>query len=605
MDISKQFEMNNTINQRVDNLRKILVSEKLDAFIFPSTDPHNGEYIPDYWKTREWISGFNGSAGTAVVTIEHAALWTDSRYFLAAEKQLEDTPFQLMKDRLPETPSITEWLADNLRLGSRVGFDRTVNSYEQVEIWRSDLAEHGIELTDCTDPIAELWTDRPEIPKHPVIQHPLEFAGKTVSDKLAQLRLTMQKALADALILTELDEIAWTLNLRGSDIHCNPVFVSYLVITKEEATLFIYSEKIYAAVAEELQQSGIAVKDYGQIFPYLNTLDNTKIMLDLSSANYALYQSIPATSHIINRESPVAWMKAIKNPAEIAGFHQAMLRDGVALVQFLKWLKPAVATGRETEMSIDRKLTELRSRQPLYRDISFDTIAGYAAHGAIVHYEATEETDIPLKPEGLLLLDSGAQYQDGTTDITRTIALGPTTPEQKRDYTLVLKGHIALSRAKFPEGTTGTQLDICARYAMWQEGINYLHGTGHGVGSYLNVHEGPHQIRMNHVPTPFSAGMTVTDEPGIYRAGAHGVRIENTLLVVPFKETEFGTFLQFEPLTLCPIDKEPILWELLDPTEIDWLNQYHQTVYDRLAPLLEEEERIWLKEQTVPHLTTK
>lgn len=605
MYISKLFEMNNTINQRVDNLRKFLVKEGLDAYIFPSTDPHNGEYIPDYWKTREWISGFNGSAGTAVVTTQQAALWTDSRYFLAAEAQLNGTPFQLMKERLPETPSITEWLTLQLNNGGRVGFDSRVNSFATIEEWKKELAIKDIELIPSSDPTVDLWTGRPEIPRNPIEVQPLDFSGESVTEKLSRLRKIMKAEHAEMLVMTALDEIAWTLNLRGTDIHCNPVFVSYLLLTNQDATLFIYKEKVSPDIARSLANIGIKIADYEDIYAYLEVSKNRSIMMDLSSANYALYQAIPATSDIINRKSPVALMKALKNPTEIAGFHQVMIRDGIALVQFLKWLKPAVATGLETEVSIDQKLTELRSRQPLYRDISFDTIAGYAAHGAIVHYEATEKTDIPLKPEGLLLLDSGAQYQDGTTDITRTIALGPTTPEQKRDYTLVLKGHIALSRAKFPEGTTGTQLDICARYAMWQEGINYLHGTGHGVGSYLNVHEGPHQIRMNHVPTPLCAGMTVTDEPGIYRAGAYGVRIENTLLVVPFKETEFGSFLQFEPLTLCPIDKEPILWDLLDATEIDWLNQYHQTVYDRLAPFLEEEERIWLKEQTAPYSTKK
>lgn len=598
MYLSKQFEMNETINKRVTELRKILSKEGLDAFIFPSTDPHNGEYVPEHWKTRAWISGFDGSAGTAVVTLNDAALWTDSRYFLAAETQLSGTPFRLMKEKLPETPPITEWLARTLPEGARVGFDSQVNSLQTINDWQEALNAAHIRLIPCNDPMNILWTDRPEIPRLPVERQPEAYAGESTTEKLLRLRQVLTEEQADALVLTELDEIAWTLNLRGKDIHCNPVFVAYLMIKERSATLYIYKEKIPQDIWQYLQTSGISVAEYDQILTDLKRFGEKTIMMDRASANYALYQALPDSCRTINRKSPVALMKAVKNNAEIDGFHKAMLRDGIALVKFLKWLKPAVDRGGETERSIDRKLTEFRAEQPLYRDISFDTIAGYAAHGAIVHYEATEESDIPLKPEGLLLLDSGAQYQDGTTDITRTIALGPTTAEQKRDYTLVLKGHIALSRARFPEGTTGTQLDICARYALWQEGINYLHGTGHGVGAYLNVHEGPHQIRMNYVPTPLCAGMTVTDEPGIYRAGKHGVRIENTLLVVPFRKTDFGTFLQFEPLTLCPIDKEPIIWELLDSTEIEWLNRYHQMVYDRLAPHLDEEHREWLKQKT-------
>lgn len=598
MYLSKQFEMNETINKRVTELRKILSKEGLDAFIFPSTDPHNGEYVPEHWKTRAWISGFDGSAGTAVVTLNDAALWTDSRYFLAAETQLSGTPFRLMKEKLPETPPITEWLARTLPEGARVGFDSQVNSLQTINDWQEALNAAHIRLIPCNDPMSILWTDRPEIPRLPVERQPEAYAGESTTEKLLRLRQVLTEEQADALVLTELDEIAWTLNLRGKDIHCNPVFVAYLMIKERSATLYIYKEKIPQDIWQYLQTSGISVAEYDQILTDLKRFGEKTIMMDRASANYALYQALPDSCRTINRKSPVALMKAVKNNAEIDGFHKAMLRDGIALVKFLKWLKPAVDRGGETERSIDRKLTEFRAEQPLYRDISFDTIAGYAAHGAIVHYEATEESDIPLKPEGLLLLDSGAQYQDGTTDITRTIALGPTTAEQKRDYTLVLKGHIALSRARFPEGTTGTQLDICARYALWQEGINYLHGTGHGVGAYLNVHEGPHQIRMNYVPTPLCAGMTVTDEPGVYRAGKHGVRIENTLLVVPFRKTDFGTFLQFEPLTLCPIDKEPIIWELLDSTEIEWLNRYHQMVYDRLAPHLDEEHREWLKQKT-------
>lgn len=592
--------MTTLIHNRVESLRSFLKEQNLQAFIFPSTDPHQGEYIPEHWKTRTWISGFDGSAGTAVVTLEQAALWTDSRYFLAAEKQLAGTPFGLMKERIEGTPSIPEWLARVLPQGSRVGIDPEVNAYATYLDWKAQLQGHGIELVLASDPARELWPDRPPVPENPVSLQPIEFSGEQTESKLARIREVMKQYRAEALLISALDEIAWVLNLRGTDIHCNPVFISYLLLTNSDTTLYIYGTKLTQAVSEYLKENGIHTKEYDQITADLHRCPVQSIMLDLTSTNCALVDALPGTCHIIGQESPVASMKAVKNSTEIHGFHEAMLRDGVAMVQFLKWLEEEKEKQTITELSLSKRLEEFRSAQKLYRDISFDTIAAYGAHGAIVHYEPTPESDIPLENKGLLLLDSGAQYQDGTTDLTRTIALGPLSEEEKRDYTLVLKGHIALSRAVFPEGTTGTQLDICARYAMWQEGINYLHGTGHGVGSYLNVHEGPHQIRMNFMPAPLHAGMTVTDEPGIYKAGRHGVRIENTLLIVPFQETEFGKFLRFEPLTLCPIDRTPILPSLLDETEINWINSYHQEVYRRLAPLLDEEHRSWLKKQTSP-----
>lgn len=592
--------MTTLIHNRVESLRSFLKEQNLQAFIFPSTDPHQGEYIPDHWKTRTWISGFDGSAGTAVVTLKQAALWTDSRYFLAAEEQLDGTPFQLMKERIEGTPSIPEWLGRTLPSGSRVGIDPEANAFATFQDWKAQFETYGIELVLAPDPAQRLWLNRPPIPENPVSLHPIEFSGEETASKLTRIRQILHQNKAEAILVSVLDEIAWILNLRGTDIHCNPVFISYLLITDTKCTLFIYSTKISQEVSEYLKNNHIQTREYNQVTDVLHQSTFSSIMLDLANTNCALVDALPATCHIINRVSPAAIMKAVKNDTEIQGFHQAMLRDGVAMVQFLKWLQEEHTKQQITELSLSNRLEEFRAQQKLYRDISFDTIAAYGAHGAIVHYEPTQESDIPLENKGMLLLDSGAQYQDGTTDLTRTIALGPLSEEEKRDYTLVLKGHIALSRAVFPEGTTGTQLDICARYAMWQEGVNYLHGTGHGVGSYLNVHEGPHQIRMNFMPAPLCAGMTVTDEPGIYKAGRHGVRIENTLLIVPFKETEFGKFLRFEPLTLCPIDTTPILVSLLDQTEINWINSYHQTVYQQLAPLLDEEHRYWLKQQTSP-----
>ena len=591
----------NIINQRLADLRELMQREHLAAFIFPSTDPHQGEYIPDHWKGREFISGFNGSAGTAVVTKTSAALWTDSRYFLAAEEQLAGTEFQLMKLKIEGTPTISEWLGKELKdtQSPEVGIDGMVNSASAAKALIAELRnEGGITLRTNFDPLAQIWKQRPPIPTNPVELYPLEYAGESTQEKITRIRKALRDRHTDGMLMAALDDIAWTLNLRGTDVHCNPVFVSYLIISTKEVILYINKEKLTPEVSDYLKAEGIKVDDYTNVGQGLKDYFEYNILLDPDEVNYTLYKMVKR--EIIEAESPVKRMKTIKNATEIEGFRRAMLKDGIALVKFLHWLKPAVEAGGQTEISIDQKLTALRAEQPLYRDISFDTIAGYQAHGAIVHYEATPETDIPLKPEGFLLLDSGAQYLDGTTDVTRTIALGPVTEEQKKIYTLVLKGHIQIELCKFPSGSSGTQIDILARKDMWREGLNYLHGTGHGVGTYLNVHEGPHQFRMEWKPAPLVSGMTITDEPGIYLAGKFGVRTENTLLIVPFKETEFGKFLQFESLTLCPIDTTPIVVEMLLPEERQWLNDYHQMVFNRLSPHLTPEEQDWLRNATKP-----
>lgn len=592
--------MKEQIQQRVNSLRAYLKAHGLNAFIFPSTDPHMGEYVPDHWKAREWISGFNGSAGTAVVTDDRAAVWTDSRYFLAAGEQLEGTPFELMGQGLPETPSPTEWLATVLPKGSMVGVDGMTNTAEFTETLRQTLQKQGIGINTACDPAAELWNGRPQLPVAPVCEQPLEFAGRSRAEKMQTVRDILSGQRCDGILISALDEIAWLLNLRGTDVECNPVFVSYLLLTQSDATLFIAPEKFTPEIKTALEADGVSIRPYAAVAEVLAAYPFPSLSLCRATTCHTLANALPPTCVLQDRPSPVALLKAVKNDAEITGFRRAMLRDGVAMVKFLKWLKPAVEQGGQTELSITRKLESLRTEEALYRDISFDTITGYAAHGAIVHYEPNEETDIALQPKGLVLIDSGAQYQDGTTDITRTIALGPLTEQERTDYTLVLKGHIGLARARFPEGTTGTQLDVLARQALWHNGLNYGHGTGHGVGSYLNVHEGPHQIRMNHMPTPLQAGMTVTNEPGLYRAGQHGVRIENVELIVPFTRTDFGSFLQFDALTLCPIDKVPIRTELMTPDELTWLNDYHRQVYESLSPLLDEEHRTWLAEATRP-----
>ena len=583
-----------TVNQRIEALREVMQREHLAAFIFPSTDPHQGEYVPDHWKGREWISGFNGSAGTAVVTMTSAALWTDSRYFIAAEEQLRGTEFQLMKLKMPDTPTIPEWIGKECGAGAEVGLDGMVNSANAVKDLIADLRQQGgITLRTNLDPLSQIWKDRPAIPENPVEIYPMEYAGENCRDKIARIRKALREKHADGMLMSALDDIAWTLNLRGADVHCNPVFVSYLLISSKDVTLYINKVKLTPQVEAYLAAEGIAVAPYEDVAKGLKDYFEYNILLDPDEVNYTLYKQV--TREIVEAESPVKRMKTVKNPTEIAGFKSAMLKDGIAMVKFLHWLKPAVEAGGQTEITVSDKLESLRAEQPLYRDISFDTIAGYQAHGAIVHYEATPETDIPLKPEGFLLLDSGAQYLDGTTDITRTIALGPLTEEQKRVYTLVLKGHIQIELCKFPSGASGTQLDVLAREALWREGLNYMHGTGHGVGTYLNVHEGPHQFRMEWKPAPLVAGMTITDEPGIYLEGKFGVRIENTLLITPYKETQFGQFLQFESLTLCPIDTTPVIRELLLDEEIAWLNAYHKRVFETVSPYLNEEETIWLK----------
>ncbi len=591
-----------TINERLAALREVMRREHLGAFIFPSTDPHSGEYVPDYWKGREWITGFDGSAGTAVVTMNSAAMWTDSRYFIAAAEQLTGTEFELMKLRMPGTPTIAEWLGGELHESSttEVALDGMVNTYNEVNSLKTELRKvGGLTLRTNFDPLKEIWKDRPEIPVDAVKIQPLELAGEETINKLVRIRRALRALHADGTLLSTLDDIAWTLNLRGTDVRCNPVFVAYLLISDTQTTLYINKVKLTREVSAYLSTQGVTVDDYENVSKGLKNYAEYNILLDPDTTNYTLARQV-SCPEVLFETSPVPALKAVKNEAEIRGFHSAMLKDGIAMVKFLKWLRPAVEAGGQTEMSLNERLTALRAEQPLFRGVSFDSIVGYEAHGAIVHYEATPATDAPIKPCGLVLIDSGAQYEDGTTDITRTIALGEITPEQRHVYTLVLKGHIQLSMCKFPEGTTGTQLDIMARQAMWREGYNYFHGTGHGVGAYLNVHEGPQQIRMEWRSAPFREGMTITDEPGLYLEGQFGVRIENTLLTVPYRSTEFGAFLQFIPLTLCPIDTAPIDVTLLTDEELSWLNAYHDTVCATLAPHLDAAEKVWLEAATKP-----
>lgn len=590
--------MKQTINHRIHQLRMWLRNGGIQAFIIPSTDPHLSEYVAPHWKSREWISGFTGSAGTVVVTTNKAGLWTDSRYFLQAGEQLQGTGITLYKEMLPETPNITEFLVSELKPGEAVGIDGKMFSVTQIEQMKAELEKHSIQILLYPDPMDEIWENRPAMPEVPAFVYDIKYAGISCTDKIGAIRKELKKTGARSVILSALDEIAWTLNLRGNDVHCNPVVVSYLLITEKKAFYFISPEKVTKEIQSYLNQHGITVKDYQEIESHLSNLTCRDILVNPAKTNYSVYASINPACKVIRGEAPVALLKAIRNEQEVKGIHEAMRKDGVALVKFLKWLEEAVPAGKETELSIDKKLHQLRAEQELYMGESFDTIAGYKEHGAIVHYSATPETNVTLQPKGFLLLDSGAQYLDGTTDITRTIALGELTEEEKTDYTLILKGHIALAMAVFPAGTRGAQLDVLARMPIWARHMNFLHGTGHGVGHFLSVHEGPQSIRMNENPVVLQPGMVTSNEPGVYKAGSHGIRTENLILVRKAGEGMFGDYLEFETITLCPICKKGIIKEMLSAEELQWLNNYHRKVYDQLSPTLNAEEKMWLKEAT-------
>lgn len=582
--------------EKMEALRRLMQREGISAFITPSTDPHAGEYVPERWKSRRWISGFTGSAGTAVVTLDQSALWTDSRYFIQATEQLAGTGYLLMKEKIEGTPSITDWLGTVLPPGSVVAVDAWVSTTSEVEHLQNELKAYGLTLRTDLDPYAEIWTDRPAIPQSKAFIQGLEFAGESAASKIQRIR---KKIGQNAIVVSSLEEVAWTLNLRGDDVAYTPFILSYVLITPNDTLLYICKEKVTPEVADSLKQEGVDLREYDDIIADLQALD-LPVWVQAEKTNYAVYSAI---KNPIRKESPVEQMLIFKNEVEINGFRHAMEKDGVAMVKWMKWTLEHVPKGGQTELSLSRKLEEFRAEQPLFKGISFESIMGYAHHGAIVHYDPTPETDIPVKPEGLLLIDSGGQYLDGTTDITRTIPLGPLTWEMRRDYTLVLRGWIRLGSAVFPKGTCGTQLDAFAREAMWKCGINYLHGTGHGVGQFMSVHEAIdlHQFRMQWRPTPLLPGMTITDEPGIYIEGSHGVRHENTMLVVFHSDgITFGPYYSFEQLTLCPILTEPILVDMLTEEELQWFNQYQQTVYERLAPRLDEEHRVWLEEVTKP-----
>lgn len=591
--------MDKNIPQRIELLREAMAERGLEAYIVPSTDPHISEYIAPRWQSREWISGFNGSAGTVVITMTDAGLWTDSRYFLQAEQQLQGSGIQLFKQGLPETPDMLDWLIEQLTSVCAIGLDGAVFTTNEVFRINEKLSSKGFEVIPHYDLFEDIWQDRPGLPEAEIFALPVEFSGVSAADKINQLRASMKAFSADILILTALDEIAWTFNIRGKDVECNPVAIAYAAISQQEAVLFIEEKKVNDAMAKTLRKEGIILAEYNKITNFIEGLTaGTTILFDGNKVNYDLCSSIPSECKVVESPSPVALLKSVKNETELSGIRHAMEKDGVALTRFFRWLESAVSSGEVTECTIEQKLNEYRGEQDYYAGESFSTIAGYAAHGAIVHYHATPETASTLREEGILLVDSGAQYFDGTTDITRTVALGEPTLQMKADYTMVLKGHIALANSRFPQGTRGAQLDILARQFLWAEGINYLHGTGHGIGHFLNVHEGPQSIRMEENPTKLLPGMVISNEPGIYRANEYGIRIENLVLVKEDVTTTFGKFYAFETLTLFPFDKNLLELSLLTPQEAEWINRYHQMVYDRISPKLNAEEQAWLKDKT-------
>ena len=566
----------------------------LSAFVIVSSDAHSSEYVADRWKAREWISGFDGSAGTAVVTLDKALLWTDSRYWLAADKVLADNGYELMKDGAADTPSIVEWLCANMDEGAVVGVDATVCSIAEFNAWSAALSSCGLSLESVNDPFDELWSDRPALPMGDVEIMPMEIAGESAADKIARLRNELVREGVDGMLMTMLDEVAWITNMRGCDVEYNPVFVSYMLITANSAVLYIAREKLNEELSAYLQSQGIDAADYNDIWKALENYNGNTLLVQPNKCNAAIVNFV-GSGKLVYKESPVARMKAVKNSVEIAGFKRAMIAEGIAMVKLLYWLKGAVQQGDVSELDVDRKLTVLRNECELFRGLSFSTIAAYGENAAIVHYEPTEKEYAMLGRKGMLLLDCGGQYCCGTTDVTRTIALGELTQEEKEDYTRVLRGHISLAMAKFPKGTCGTQLDVLARQWLWRAAENYLHGTGHGVGHFLNVHEGPHQIRMNNVPTPLQPGMIVTNEPGLYKAGRYGIRIENTMLVTEYMNGEFGEFYALEPLTVVPIDKSAIVPEMMDEEALDYLNDYNAWVFESLHSYFSGEELEFMK----------
>ena len=580
----------------LEALRDLMRSKHIDAVIIPGTDPHQSEYPSEHWKFRDYVSGFTGSNGTAVVTLDDAGLWTDSRYFLQAAEQLEGSGFTLRKENIPGEPTVLEWLGEVLDEDAVVGVDGRLFSLIEANRIEMFCAQNGFMFAPDFRAAEAIWTDRPARPKNPAFVHDEALAGEDVDSKISRVVDALDAADADGLLITALDEIAWLLNLRGSDVDYTPVVIAFAYVSEDERVLFIDSEKVTSEVKDHLKKYRVKIKDYDDIEKFLCKISSTAtVMVDPNRVSDALGQAMICNKTYM--ASPVIALKGVKNECQIAGFRQAMLYDGAAMVRMMMWLEQNVANGI-TEMDVDRRLQQERAAYASNRGDSFHMIAGYKDHGAIVHYEATDESAYTLAPEGLLLIDTGGQYLEGTTDITRTISLGNPTAAEKHDYTLILKGHLALARAVFPKGTMGVQLDVLARGPLWNEGMTYLHGTGHGVGHFLGCHEGPQSIRMEANPTPLELGMVTSNEPGIYKTGEYGIRTENLLLCVPAcSNEEWGEFYKFESLTLFPYDTTLMDMDMLSREEVKQINDYHAMVCERLRPLLNADEAQWLEQK--------
>ena len=580
----------------LEALRDLMRSKHIDAVIIPGTDPHQSEYPSEHWKFRDYVSGFTGSNGTAVVTLDDAGLWTDSRYFLQAAEQLEGSGFTLRKENIPGEPTVLEWLGEVLDEDAVVGVDGRLFSLIEANRIEMFCAQNGFMFAPDFRAAEAIWTDRPARPMNPAFVHDEALAGEDVDSKVSRVVDALDAADADGLLITALDEIAWLLNLRGSDVDYTPVVIAFAYVSADERVLFIDSEKVTSEVKDHLKKYGVKIKDYDDIEKFLGKISSTAtVMVDPNRVSDALGQAMICNKTYM--ASPVIALKGVKNECQIAGFRQAMLYDGAAMVRMMMWLEQNVANGI-TEMDVDRRLQQERAAYASNRGDSFHMIAGYKDHGAIVHYEATDESAYTLAPDGLLLIDTGGQYLEGTTDITRTISLGNPTAAEKHDYTLILKGHLALARAVFPKGTMGVQLDVLARGPLWNEGMTYLHGTGHGVGHFLGCHEGPQSIRMEANPTPLELGMVTSNEPGIYKTGEYGIRTENLLLCVPAcSNEEWGEFYKFESLTLFPYDTTLMDMDMLSHEEVKQINDYHAMVCERLRPLLSADEAQWLEQK--------
>lgn len=592
--------MKTEIAQQLTVLRGLMAKAGVNAAIINKTDPHQSEYIGAHWAFLRRISGFTGSAATMVVTADKALLWTDSRYFIQAAQQLDGTEILLMKEGLPETPDILTWLTHNLHQGNTVGVDGMLFSRTEADSLAATLGARGIELKTDFDPIADTWPDRPALPQDKVFVHDIRYAGQSAADKIAALLTAAADLGADAIFTSALDEIVWTLNIRAHDVPYTTVVTSFLYLSPKGNTLFVDGNKLDEAVRAHLAVAGVAVAGYGDVLPFIAALPTDVRVLAQPDKN-AIAVTNALGARAVLATSPAGMLKAVKNKVQLAGVRAAMERDGVAIVSALMEIERHVDNDLPlTELDVVRIFRQARQAQPLFFDESFGTIAGFGAHGAIVHYDPTEESNAEIHRGSLLLIDSGAQYLDGTTDITRTIAIGESTAEQRHDFTLVMKGHIALATAVFPQGTVGMQLDILARQFLWKQGLTYLHGTGHGVGHFLNVHEGPQSIRLNYVPAPMTPGMITSNEPGLYRENVHGIRCENLVLTTEAMTTEFGKFYRFETLTLCPFDLSLFDVDMMTDAEIEWVNDYHRMVRSRLTPMLNSVQRTWLEKKTRP-----